>query len=96
MQARRARDSPSVDVEVDCFNVREYRPKIFERDGYKFAFCGKQLTRFTVILDHLTPMGEGGGDRYENLFTACLFCNSLKTDKPLGDFLADRETPEYR
>jgi len=92
MSAREASLYRRVDVriEVDYYNVRENRHKIFERDGYKCAYCRKQLTRFTATLDHMKPVSAGGNNGYENVITACLGCNSTKTGKSLADFLADR------
>jgi len=76
--------------DIDWYNIRENRLKIWERDGYQCSYCHKQLTRFTATLDHITPVSEGGDNSRENLVTACLQCNSQKTGKPLGDFLAER------
>lgn len=92
MAARRMAVPRPVDVEseVDWYNVRENRLKIFERDVYLCRYCRKQLTRFTATLDHVTPVSEGGGNGADNLVTACLACNSAKTGDALGDFLADR------
>jgi hypothetical protein len=78
--------------EADFYNVRENRLKIFERDNYHCTYCGKQLTRFTATLDHVTPVSEGGDNSAENLKTACLQCNSRKTARPLGDFLVARDS----
>ncbi len=78
--------------EVDFYNIRENRLKIYERDNYHCAYCGKQLTRFTATLDHITPVSEGGDNSAENLKTACLQCNSRKTARPLGDFLVVRDS----
>ena len=75
--------------DIDYYNVRENRVKVFERDNYKCHYCGNQLTRFTATLDHLKPVVEGGDNSFANLLTACLGCNSRKNRKPLGDFLAD-------
>lgn len=80
--------------DVDYYNVRENRAKVFERDGYQCHYCGKQLTRFTATLDHLKPVSAGGNNSFENLVTSCLGCNSRKNRKPVGDFLADE--PELR
>jgi len=76
--------------EVDFYNVRENRVKVYERDAYKCKYCRKQLTRFTATLDHVTPVTEGGDNSFMNLVTACLDCNSRKNARPLGDFLAER------
>jgi hypothetical protein len=96
-QRRRAERSAGLAVgasagEADFYNVRENRLKIFERDNYRCTYCGKQLTRFTATLDHVTPVSEGGDNGSENLKTACLQCNSRKTARPLGDFLAAEDS----
>ncbi len=77
--------------EIDHYNVRENRIKVFERDSYRCRFCEKQLTRFTATLDHVKAVAEGGDNSLDNLVTACLDCNSTKNRKILGDFLADRQ-----
>jgi hypothetical protein len=77
------------EAEADFYNIRENRIKIYERDDYKYRHCGKQLTRFTATLDHLHPVAEGGDNSADNLLTSCLQCNSRKTSRPLGDFMAD-------
>ena len=94
-QRRRAEQSerPSITAterEADFYNIRENRVKIYERDNYHCTYCGKQLTRFTATLDHITPVSEGGDNSADNLKTACLQCNSRKTARPLGDFLAEK------
>lgn len=73
--------------ELDYYNVRENRLRIFERDGYKCHYCGKQLTRFSATLDHIEPVSEGGDNSERNLVTACLRCNSRRGNKPVSDFL---------
>ncbi len=80
----------SGDLSPDYYNVRENRIKVYERDDYKCKYCGKQLTRFTTTIDHLTPIAKGGDNSFENLVTACLDCNSRKNVKPVGDFLVGR------
>ena len=79
-------------ADIDHYNVRENRIKVYERDSYKCRYCQKQLTRFTATLDHITPVAEGGDNGVENLVTACLGCNSRKHRRPLGDFLVDQWT----
>lgn len=78
------------EAEADFYNVKENRIKVYERDEYKCRYCGKQLTRFTCTLDHVTPVAEGGTNSFDNLMTACLECNSRKHRRPLGDFLAEQ------
>lgn len=75
--------------EVDYYNVRENRRKIFERDEYVCHYCGKQLDQLTATLDHIVAIVAGGRNNSGNLVTACLSCNSRKNHRPVGDFLAD-------
>lgn len=75
--------------EIDFYNVRGNRIKVFERDAYKCRYCSKQLTRFTATLDHVQAVAEGGDNSFGNLVTACLECNSRKHKRLVGDFLAE-------
>jgi hypothetical protein len=79
--------------EADYYNVRENRAKIYERDGYTCHYCRKQLTQFTVTLDHIVAVVKGGDNSEANLVTACLPCNSRKNRKSVGDFLAETDRP---
>lgn len=91
-EERQATD-PKLDVqddELDFYNVRANRIKVFERDEYKCKYCGKQCTRFTATLDHVMPVTQGGDNSFSNLVTACLDCNSRKNNRPVGDFLAEQ------
>ena len=85
-----ARQTRVGSAELDFYNVRANRKKVYERDAYVCRYCGKQLTQLTVTLDHVMPVAEGGGNELENLVTACLRCNSSKKHRPVGDFLAER------
>ena len=76
-------------ADIDYYNVRENRIKVFERDGYKCRYREKQLTRFTATLDHVRPVAEGGDNSSDNLVTACLSCNSRKHHRLVGDFLPE-------
>ncbi len=79
--------APNVEKEADFYNVVENRLRVFDRDGYKCRYCGKQLTRFTATLDHLHPVSEGGDNSFDNLTTACLHCNSRRGARPIMDVL---------
>jgi HNH endonuclease len=93
-RAERTATEPHAEVldgDIDYYNVRENRIKVYDRDGYKCRYCEKQLTRFTATLDHVTPVAEGGDNSFENLVTACLNCNSRKHKRPVGEFLTEIE-----
>jgi len=79
--------SPVTARDLDYYNVRENRLKVFERDGYRCKYCDKQLTRFTATLDHQNPVSEGGDNSLGNLITACLHCNSRRGSRPVMDVI---------
>jgi hypothetical protein len=92
-RAERMATEPKPEIpatDIDFYNVRENRIKVYERDAYKCRYCEKQLTRFTATLDHVTPVAEGGDNAFGNLVTACLGCNSRKHKRPVGDFLVEQ------
>jgi len=80
---------PTIDPrkELDYYNIKENRLKVFERDRYICYKCSKQLTRFSATLDHLTPISEGGDNSYDNLTTCCLHCNSSRRATAISDFM---------
>jgi 5-methylcytosine-specific restriction endonuclease McrA len=80
---------PEIDPakELDFYNIKENRLKVFERDSYKCHYCGKQLTRFSATLDHIQPVREGGDNSYDNLITACLHCNSQRGSRAVMDVI---------
>lgn len=84
---------PQIDPkkELDFYNVKENRLKIFERDSYKCHYCGKQLTRFSATLDHIQPVSKGGDNSFDNLITACLRCNSERGSKPVMDAILKKK-----
>lgn len=93
-RAERTATEPKPEIpaaDIDYYNVRENRIKVYERDAYKSRYCVKQLTRFTATVDHVTPVAEGGDNSFENLVTACLGCNSRKHKRPVGDFLVETD-----
>jgi 5-methylcytosine-specific restriction endonuclease McrA len=77
--------------EVDRYNHRESRLKVFERNDYLCRYCNKQLTQTSATPDHVIPISSGGGNALGNLRTACLGCNSRKFKRPLVDFLATHQ-----
>ncbi|HVU27653.1 MAG TPA: HNH endonuclease [Verrucomicrobiae bacterium] len=87
---------PKIDPkrELDFYNVKENRLKVFERDKYLCHYCKKQLTRFSATLDHIQPVSKGGDNSYDNLVTACLLHNSQRNNQPIMDFLIRRENSQ--
>jgi len=65
------------------------RARLFERDAWRCRYCGELLTAETATLDHVLPVSKGGADDPENLATACLMCNSIKSGRTYEDAAAD-------
>ena len=65
----------------DYFNPPEKRKEIFERDNWLCLYCGEKVDKKNATLDHYIPQSKGGSNSKDNLKTACLVCNSIKTGK---------------
>jgi hypothetical protein len=93
MSKARQEELPQIDPkhELDFYNIKENRLKVFERDKYLCHYCRKQLTRFNATLDHLQPVSQGGDNSYDNLVTSCLQCNSQRGAQPLMDYLTRKQ-----
>jgi HNH endonuclease len=57
---------------------KKRRFSIFARDQFTCRYCGEQPPQVKLVVDHLKPVAEGGGDEEENLITACEGCNGGK------------------
>jgi len=63
----------------DYFSTDEKRQEIFKRDNWLCHYCGEKVTTANSTLDHYIPQSKGGSHSKENLRTACLVCNSVKS-----------------
>lgn len=63
---------------------------IYHRDSFRCAYCGLSATESGagLSLDHLVANEGGGSNRPDNLVTACISCNSAKSDMSLRAFFA--------
>lgn len=67
------------------------RPNIYARDHYLCLYCGAKEgsikiingkpTKVVLTLDHILPESRGGGFFWDNLASACKFCNLKKGDR---------------
>lgn len=67
--------------EEDYFHSPEKRLEIFERDNWFCFYCGEKVDKSNATLDHFVPQSKNGSNSKDNLKTACLVCNSIKTGK---------------
>jgi hypothetical protein len=99
MKQRKSEQTSSRPVDpvrqVDYYNIADNRLKVFERDGFKCTYCGKQLTRFSATLDHIQPVSKGGTNGMDNLVTACLHCNSSRGNRPVMEALKTRNAEPH-
>lgn len=58
--------------------------RVFRRDHYTCAYCGRHLNEEEATLDHVIPKSRGGLKDWRNVVTACRACNKKK----------DNHTPE--
>ena len=63
---------------------KRQRFEIFKRDHFTCQYCGKQPPDVVLVVDHITPVCEGGDTSPENLITACETCNQGKAGVLLG------------
>lgn len=53
-------------------------PKLFARDRYTCAYCGKGFHADDLTREHIQPTSRGGVDGWMNCITACRGCNGHK------------------
>jgi 5-methylcytosine-specific restriction endonuclease McrA len=58
--------------------VRFSRLNIYARDADTCQYCGRQLARAELNLDHVLPRSQGGKTTWENVVCSCLPCNLKK------------------
>jgi hypothetical protein len=51
---------------------------LFKRDGNICMYCGLRFPKSELTRDHITPMSQGGRDKWMNVVTACRRCNNHK------------------
>lgn len=61
--------------------VKLTRKEIFRRDHYTCQYCGTSSRNLTI--DHITPKHLGGIHTWDNVVTACAFCNHKKGGRTL-------------
>jgi 5-methylcytosine-specific restriction endonuclease McrA len=58
--------------------IRFSRHNIYARDGDTCQYCGRQLPRSELNLDHVVPRAQGGKTTWENVVCSCVSCNLRK------------------
>lgn len=58
--------------------VRFSRHNIYMRDSNTCQYCGSELPRSELNLDHVVPRAQGGRTTWENVVCCCIDCNLTK------------------
>jgi 5-methylcytosine-specific restriction endonuclease McrA len=61
--------------------VKFTRHNVFERDHNTCQYCGKNLPRESLNLDHVLPRDRGGQTTWENIVCSCIPCNTRKGNR---------------
>lgn len=66
------------------------RHAIFERDGYRCTYCGREFPAAQLTVDHIQPRVKRGDNSPGNLVTACRLCNREKGSMAAWEYLRDK------
>jgi 5-methylcytosine-specific restriction endonuclease McrA len=58
--------------------VKLNRRNLFARDRNQCQYCGKYFPTADLSIDHVLPRAQAGGESWENLVCACIWCNAKK------------------
>jgi 5-methylcytosine-specific restriction endonuclease McrA len=61
--------------------VKMTRKEVFRRDNFTCQYCGSQSRDLTI--DHIKPKHLGGEHTWDNMVTACSYCNHKKGGRTL-------------
>lgn len=61
--------------------VKFTRRNIYEHYGHKCCYCGGKFKTSELNLDHVIPRSKGGTTDWSNIVTACIPCNTRKSDR---------------
>lgn len=78
-------DSPEIMMPEKAFHRKvryeisgAVQQKIWVADGYKCVYCGAQMGKSPMSIDHFVPLETGGKNDTSNFLTACKGCNKKK------------------
>jgi 5-methylcytosine-specific restriction endonuclease McrA len=77
-----------VDLEsLDFHNDKRLLSTLLARESYRCFYTGKKISENNCYLDHVFPQSNGGDNSYRNIVATCFDANSLKSDKPVDEFI---------
>jgi 5-methylcytosine-specific restriction endonuclease McrA len=63
--------------------------EIIARDGSSCVWCGRELWRRDLTVEHVIPRSRGGHLVPENALVACRACNRRRGSKPIDAYVRD-------
>ena len=66
---------------------RNVKLRLLYKDVFKCHYCKKDLTEYTMTIDHKTSLFNGGSNNEDNLVAACYYCNIKKGEMNYEEFL---------
>ena len=63
--------------------------QLIERDGPSCVWCGRELWRRDLTLEHVVPRSRGGHATAENAVVACRSCNKRRGSKPVDAYVRE-------
>jgi 5-methylcytosine-specific restriction endonuclease McrA len=64
--------------------------QLIERDGPACVWCGRELWRRDLTLEHVVPRSRGGHMTPENALVACRACNRRRGSRPVDVYVRER------
>jgi 5-methylcytosine-specific restriction endonuclease McrA len=64
----------------------EMRGRVYAKYGGRCAYCGVEMIRPDMHVDHIHPVFSRGQDDFENLNPSCRRCNNFKATHSLEQF----------
>ena len=61
--------------------VKFTRRNIYEHYRHRCCYCGEKFKTSELNLDHVIPRSKGGLTEWSNIVTACVPCNTRKSDR---------------
>jgi len=78
--------NPPIKLKRNSVEWRKLVQSVFQRDGFRCAFCKKIFPSNELSPCHIKSVGSGGNDSADNLKTGCKNCH-LKDHN--GEFVKD-------
>lgn len=63
--------------------------ELIERDGPTCVWCGRELWRRDLTLEHVVPRSRGGHLTPENALVACRRCNRRRGSRPVDAYVRE-------